>query len=141
MIKLTLEQLNESWRTLESLVSQKMPAGAFRRNIRKIFEQCEPEFLEYQKEMSSLLVEFSCTPNGNGTWNKPIDEGRRKEFEERFEGLQKTVLEIKGDQISENDFESYGIVLSPVDEIFLSRWLIVQEEFSVEIDQGREMRT
>lgn len=128
-MKLTLEQLHKSWSALHSLASQTMAAGKFRRNLRKVYEQCKSEHEMLETEMTALLNEFGQQVSP-GQWS--IENDRTESFNKRLGELYSVEIEIRGDRILEADLESYGIRMSPVDEILLS-WLI--SEFPSEIEQ------
>lgn len=144
MIKVCFRELNNSWDALDNLASQKMPAGGFRRNLARIYEQCLRERQSFDRELTDLLLEFGGLLVGQAgskqSWQLPqMESDREKSFKERLDSLYSAEIEIHGVLIKAAEIESYQIVLSPVEEILLSKWLIEGEDFPSEIEQKLEI--
>jgi hypothetical protein len=145
MIELTLKNLNDSFEILKLIASKTPPPppGAFRKNFRAIFEQCQMEKEGYDKEMTDLLREHSYKPLGNGQWAAPSNAATVGQFIHEIDRLNSTRIEIRGSHISLSEIYAIGIDLTVIDEILLSKWLLIPEDFPVEleqsIDQSREV--
>lgn len=140
MIRLNYGQLNQSWQGIQTIGHSRIPAGAFRANVRRIIEQLSADYANYQKEFSALTLEF-CTPTENDPelYRRPKEHDRNQIFTERLDELYSVEIEIKGTRLSLSDIHKY-CNLSVTEEIILSRWLIESsEEFPSEIDQQQEV--
>jgi hypothetical protein len=125
---------------LHNIGSQQISGGAFRRNLRRIIEQCEIEHQSFKLEFFSLLNEF-CVQIDHQNWKKPDDEGTRIVFEARLKELNETLIHIKGDAITESDLDLYKVSLSPIDEILLSKWLIVSSQDELNSKEVKQCHT
>lgn len=131
MIKLNFGQLNQSWAGIQTIAHSRIPAGAFRVNVRRIIEQLSIEYQRYQKEFGDLTMEF-CTPVVGSTdqYQRPREQDKNLIFTERLDDLYRVEIEIQGNQLSLMEVQRY-CDLTIAEEIILSRWLF--EEFPSEV--------
>lgn len=136
MIKLNFGQLNQSWAGIQAIAHSRIPAGAFRANVRLIVEQLSAEYDRYQREFSDLALEF-CVPveGSSDQYQRPKEKDKNLVFTERLDQLYKVEIEVKGNRLDLSEVQKF-CNLSIAEEIILSRWLIeCPEEFPVEIEE------
>lgn len=135
MIKVNFGQLNQSWAGIQTIAHSRIPASAFRANVRRIVEQLSAEYSRYQKEFGDLTLEFCIPVQGVADqYQRPMDRDKNQIFTDRLDELYKVEVEIQGNQLYLSEVQKY-CNLSIAEEIILSRWLIV-EEFPSEIPEG-----
>lgn len=133
MIKLNFGQLNQSWAGIQAIAHSRIPAGAFRVNVRLIIEQLSAEYDRYQREFSDLALEF-CVPveGSNDQYQRPKEREKNLVFTERLDQLYKVEIEVKGNRLDLSEVQKF-CNLSIAEEIILSRWLF--EEFPSEVPE------
>ena len=128
MLKLTIQELTQSFQTFSALAAQKFKGVKLRWNIARTFGEFKKEIEHVREQEGDIYKSFEAIQDTGFLRLDPekMTPERQQEFERQIKELQAIEVELWGHPLTLTQMEEAGIDLSPA-EMDSLHWLIVEE--------------
>lgn len=129
MLKLTIQELTQSYQAFSALAAQKFKGVKLRWNIARTLGEFKKEIDHVREQESEIYKAFDAIEEKGFLRLDPekMTPERQKEFDRQIKELQAIEVEIWGHPLTLTQIEEAGIDLSPA-EMDNLRWLIEETE-------------